>query len=226
MAHDFIAFPSTWDAIRRAVDASATPTAASLETIRDAATGGQADNPAKETTLAYREVLERLWILDPVPAWTPSRNYLSRLSFPPKHHLVDPALAVRLLGLSAEALLMGREQGPPIARDGTLLGHLFESLATLSIRVYAQAAEAEVRHLRLYSGAREVDLIIERPDQRIVAIEVKLGSAIRDDDVADLIWLRDKIGDDLLEAVVINTGPRAYRRNDGIAVVPLALLAP
>jgi uncharacterized protein len=206
--------------------AAATSTVASFETIRDAATGGQGDKPAKETVQAYREILERLWILDPVPAWIPSRNYLSRLSRPPKHHMADPALAVRLLGLNDDALLTGSEKGPPIARDGTLLGHLYESLVTLSLRVFAQAAEAEVRHLRLYSGTREVDLIIERPDQRIVAVEVKLGSALKDGDVDNLIWLREKIGHDLLDAVVINTGPHAYRRKDGIAVIPAALLGP
>lgn len=207
--------------------AAATSTTASFETIRDAATAGEGDKPSKATVQTHREILERLWILDPVPAWIPSRNYLNRLAQPPKHHMADPALAVRLLGLDQGALLEGRSgASPPIPRDGTLLGHLYESLVTLSVRVFAQAAEAEVRHLRLYSGAREVDLIIERPDRRVVAVEVKLSSAIGDRDVANLHWLRERIGDDLLDAVVINTGPEAYRREDGIAVIPGALLGP
>jgi predicted AAA+ superfamily ATPase len=99
-------------------------------------------------------------------------------------------------------------------------------LLTLSVKTFAQAAEAQVRHLRLKSGRREIDLIIERPDQRVVAIEVKLSSAIDQNDVKNLLWLREKIGDDLLDAVVINTGPTAYRRKDGIAIVPAALLGP
>lgn len=206
--------------------AAATSTSASWETIRDAATGGEVDKPAKQTTQAYRDILEQLWILDPVPAWMPSRNHLNRLGQPPKHHLVDPALAVRLLGLNTDALLRGAEPGPAIPRDGPLLGHLYESLITLSVRVFAQAAEAEVRHLRLHSGEREVDLIVERADQRVLAVEVKLGAAVTDEDVRNLVWLRDKIGDDLLDAVVISTGPRAYRRKDGIAVIPGALLGP
>ena len=206
--------------------AAATATTASFETIRDAATSGQGDKPARTTVQPYREILERLWILDPVPAWLPSRNHLNRLSQPPKHHLADPAFAVRLLGLDQEALLRGAESGPPVPRDGTLLGHLFESLLTLSVKTFAQAVEAEVRHLRLKGGRREIDLIIERPDQRVVAIEVKLSSAIDQNDVKNLLWLREKIGDDLLDAVVVNTGSRAYRRKDGIAVVPAALLGP
>lgn len=206
--------------------AAATATTASYETIRDAASSGLGEKPAKTTTQPYREVLERLWIVDPVQAWLPSRNQLNRLAQPPKHHLADPALAVRILGLDAAALLTGAEAGPPIPRDGTLLGHLFESLVTQSIRVYAQASEATVRHLRLHGGAREVDLIVERADQRVVAVEVKLARDIADDDVRNLRWLRDRMGEDVLDTVVITSGPIAYRRNDGIAVVPATLLGP
>jgi predicted AAA+ superfamily ATPase len=107
-----------------------------------------------------------------------------------------------------------------------LLGRLFESLVTLGVRVFAQAAEARVRHLRLHGGKREVDLIAERADQRVVAIEVKLGGEVKDDDVRHLGWLREQLGEDLLDAVVVHTGREAYRRRDGIAVVPAALLGP
>lgn len=206
--------------------AAATATTASHETIRDAATSGVGDKPSKTTTQPYREVLERLWIVDPVPAWHATRNHLARLAQPPKHHLADPALATRLLGLDIDALMTGWEAGPAIPRDGTLLGHLFESLVTLSMRVYAQAAEARVKHLRLQGGRHEVDLIVERADQRVLAIEVKLGGVVDDADVKHLRWLRDQLGADLLDAVVIHTGPQAYRRPDGIAVVPAALLGP
>ncbi|MGD8329526.1 MAG: DUF4143 domain-containing protein [Acidobacteriota bacterium] len=204
--------------------AAATATTAKFETIRDAATSGQGDKPAKSTTIPYRDVLERLWIVDEVPAWLPSRNYFSQLSKPPKHHLADPALAARLLGVGAGALLDGREAGPSIPRDGPLLGHLFESLVTLSVRAFAQVAEARVYHLRTKDGRQEVDLIIERDDHKVVAMEVKLGRTVSDDDAKTLHWLRDQIGDDLLDAMVVNTGEDAYRRADGIGVVPAALL--
>jgi uncharacterized protein len=206
--------------------AAATATTATYETIRDAATSGQADKPPKSTVIPYRDVLQQLWILDPVPAWTPTKNPLSRLARSPKHQLADPALAAHLLGASAEALLRGDEPGPPVPRDGTLLGHLFESLVTLSVRVYAQAAEATVGHLQIRGGRREIDLIVERPDGRVVAIEVKVARTITDGDVRHLLWLRDSIGVDLLDAVVIHAGPRAYRRSDGIGVIPASLLGP
>ncbi|HVW90866.1 MAG TPA: DUF4143 domain-containing protein [Gaiellaceae bacterium] len=208
--------------------AGAASTTASYEKIRDAASGGENEKPSKKTAAAYRDALERLWILDPVPAWAPTRNRLRRLSSPPKHHLLDPALAARLLGVGAGALLQEQrvEIGPAVPRDGTLLGGLFESLVTIGVRVYAQAAEARVGHLRTASGDHEIDLIVERDDGRIVALEVKLAATPRDDDVRHLHWLKERLGDEVLDLVVIGTGAYAYRREDGIAVVPAALLGP
>ena len=111
-------------------------------------------------------------------------------------------------------------------RDGTMLGRLFESLTALNLRVYAQHSEATVSHLRTRAGEHEVDFIVERPDHRVVAIEVKLAYEIEDQDVKHLLWLREKIGDDVLDAFVIGTGSEAYRRADGVGVVPAALLGP
>lgn len=215
-------------ALRRwmAAYAAASSTTTTLEKIRKAATSGEGEVLSKNTVIAYREVLSRLWIIEPVPGWLPSRSHLARLTQSPKHQLADPALAARLLGISDEALLGGHEPGTPVPRDGTFLGQLFESLVTLSIRSYAQSAEAQLRHLRTYDGRQEVDLIVERPDQRIVAVEVKLSSTVTDDDVANLTWLREKLGTDLLDSLVVTTGSHAYRRKDGIAVVPAVLLGP
>ena len=70
-----------------------------------AATPGDADKPAKATTIAYREALTRLWLLDPISGWIPEGNLLTRLAQAPKHHLADPALAARLLGATANGLL-------------------------------------------------------------------------------------------------------------------------
>jgi hypothetical protein len=204
--------------------AAATSTTTSYETIRDAATGGEGTKPSKRTTMPYRDILERLWIVDPVPAWIPSRNPISRLSHPPKHHLADPALAARLLGATTETLLSGEKAEEP--GKGPLVGALFESLAALSVRVYAQAAEARVGHLRTFGGEREIDLIIERADGRVLAIEVKLGGTVDDTDVKHLLWLKRELEDDLIDMAVLTTGPQAYRRPDGVAVIPLALLGP
>lgn len=205
--------------------AAATATTATYETIRHAATAGEGTAPSRATTQPYRDALGRLFLLDPVPGWGPTRNRIAQLALPPKHHLADPALAARLLAVDVEDLLEGRDAGPPVPRAGTLLGALFESLVTLSVRAYAQAAEAAVGHLRTKGGDHEVDLIVERGG-RVVAIEVKLAQVIGDADVRQLAWLASRLGDDLVDSFVISTGAEAYRRPDGIGVVPAALLGP
>ena len=63
-------------------------------------------------------------------------------------------------------------------------------------------------------------------DGRVVAVETRLSQVVRDHDVRHLRWLRQEIGDELADAVVVTTGTEAYRRQDGIAVVPAALLGP
>jgi predicted AAA+ superfamily ATPase len=203
---------------------AATATSASYNRILDAATPGEAEKPSRKATEAYRQILSDLWLLEPLPAWFPDRKTLSRLGQGPKHQLADPALAVRLLGLGPDALLSGEESGPEAFRDGDLLGRLFESLVTLSLRVYAQPNEASVHHLRTRNGDHEVDLIVERDDGRALAIEVKLSPVVSDEDVRHLHWLRERMGGDLIDALVVTTGQHAYRREDGIGVVPAALL--
>lgn len=106
-----------------------------------------------------------------------------------------------------------------------MLGHLFESLVTLCVRVAAQAAEA-VGHLRTRNGDHEVDLVLVRDDGRVLAVEVKLAATVEDRDTAHLHWLANGLRGGLLDAIIVNTGPNAYRRPDGIGVVPLALLGP
>lgn len=207
--------------------AAATSTTTSLAKIAAAAAEGSVGVPARNTLDAYRDALRRLFILDPVPGWSPGRSHLKELAAAPKHHLADPALVVSLLGMSEGALLEGEGPGVGVQRDGPFLGALFESLVTLCVRVYAQAAEAKVAHFRTHRGDREVDLIVERRDKRCVALEVKLSPLVNDEDVKHLVWLRDRLGPDLLDAAVITTGTDAYRRpSDGIAVIPLALLGP
>ena len=126
-------------------------------------------------------------MLEPLEAWSPTNSPLKRLVSSPKRHVVDLAVEARLVGLVGPALLSGR--GPTaIARDGTFRGSLFESLAALSLRLLAQAAETRVSHVRTKDGEREIAFVID--------------------------------------AAVITTGRHAYRRPDGSAVVPLALLGP
>ncbi|MDR2564929.1 MAG: DUF4143 domain-containing protein, partial [Bifidobacteriaceae bacterium] len=207
--------------------AAATATTASYERILAAATPGEGDKPSRGAVTRYRDILSELYLLDPLPAWLPGRNRLKRLGQAPKHYLADPALAARLLRVSPDALLAGNAETPRIAgADASLLGALFEHLAALSVRVHAAGSEARVYHLRTERGEHEVDLIVETDDARVVAFEVKLAQTVEDRDVRHLRWLSEQLGGNLVDAAVLTTGTHAYRRRDGIAVVPLALLGP
>lgn len=105
-----------------------------------------------------------------------------------------------------------------------MLGPLFESLVTLGVRSMAQANEARVHHLRTGAGRHEVDLIVEGHEGQVVGLEVKLNPAVTDREVRHLLWLRDQLPDRVVDLAVITTGAAAYRRTDGVAVIPLALL--
>ncbi|HEY7966714.1 MAG TPA: DUF4143 domain-containing protein [Solirubrobacteraceae bacterium] len=214
-------------ALRRwmAAYAAASSTTAALATISDAASAG-GHRPSKKTIRSFRDALSRVWMLDEVPAWIPGNNRLSELGRAPKHQLADPALAAQLLGVQAASLLSGEGAGASIPRNGTLLGALFESLAALSLRIYATRSDARVGHLRTARGRQEIDLIVERADGRVVAVEVKLAQTVSGRDSRNLEWLRSRLGDQVLDRVVITTGRSAYRQADGVAVVPLALLGP
>lgn len=185
---------------------------------------------SRSTTIEYRRLMQSLWILDELPGWTPDRNELSKANQAAKHHLVDPALAAVLVGATLTNLM---EQGEPIrhrelsgTRDpGKIVGNLLESLAAQSVRVYAQSARATVSHLSTKDG-HEVDLIVEGEDGRVVALEVKANPGGTSNDTKHVRWLHERIGPDLADAAVLTTGQVAYRGNDGIARIPLALLGP
>jgi predicted AAA+ superfamily ATPase len=202
--------------------AAATGSTASNTTIGEAAsTSGEA--PARSTTERYRDALTQLWLLDPVSAWMPGNDF-TRLSLSPKHFLADPALTARLLSLDEPRLLAGASTKMLGPQDRTVLGALFEALVALSLQTYAQAAEATVHHVRTTRGDHEVDFLLHRNDGTNIAVEVKLNGAPDTNDVRHLLWLKEQMGDSLADMVLINTGPHAYRRADGVAVVPLALI--
>ncbi len=203
--------------------AAATATTTSLEKLRRAVSP-ETNPPAATTVRPYAEFLTALRILDPLPGWHPTLNHLRSLTTSPKHHLADPALALRLLNLDPDSLLDGTGPELPIVRDGTYLGALFESLVALTLRVFAQSSETRVAHLRTKGGRHEIDFIIDT-GQHILAIETKLAATVTDTDLQHLHWLRQTLTTPTTLAV-ITTGTDAYTRKDGIHIIPLALLGP
>lgn len=198
--------------------AAASSTTTSYTKILNAASPGESSKISKDSALTYRDILSKLWLLDPVPAWFPNPSPFKKLTASAKHQIFDPGIATALLGLTPSTLL---SQDPG---SWELFGQLFESLVTLTVRAAGQAAEAKVSHLRTQGGGREVDLILERYDGKVIAFEAKLKPTPTDNDVRHLHWLGDQLGPRLVNKVVVTTGTDAYRRSDGVAVVPLALL--
>ena len=202
--------------------AAATATNAKWETIRDAANQGSSEPPAKSTVIPYRDALTTLRILDELPAWLPTKNQFTRVSAGSKHYLADPALALRLLSLGS-IQLSSRAGYEAATGDTPLFGRMFEALVALGIRTSAEARFAKVMHFRDAKGNREIDLIVERVDGKILAIEVKLSEVITQHDCRHLNWLEGQLGEELIDKVVIYSGRHAYRQN-GVALIPLALL--
>lgn len=197
--------------------AAATATTSSYSNVLDAAVPESGNKPARSTTNAYRDHLSQLWLLDPIYSWQPVlNNPFKWLMRAPKHHLADPALAARLLDLNSASLSSGR--------GAAMAGPLFESLATLTLRVASEAADARVGHLRTKNGDREVDLVVEGFNGEILGIEVKLSAHVSDQHVRHLLWMREQLGERVSDLVILYSGKQAYRRRDGVAVIPLALL--
>ena len=142
--------------------AASASTAASYETIRDAATGGHGEKPARTTTAPYVDILQRLWIIEPVPAWLPTPNRMARLASPTRHQLADPALAARLLGVGVEGLLAGRGAGPGGPPTGTLLGALFESLVGVNVDDATAGRDPVPRGLRAHDGDPDLGVLPHR----------------------------------------------------------------
>jgi len=197
--------------------ARSTATEASVTTLsRD--TGGASGAVNRETVSGYLDVLERLMVIEPLPAWQTALRDKARLRQAPVWHFVDPSLAVAAMGATPDQL---------VAEPKTL-GLLFESLAVRDLRVYSAPHRGKVFHARDSAG-REVDAIIEYPDGW-VACEIKLGLGQVEDAAQNLTAFVDAVntqtvGPCLARVVIIGIGP-GYRRPDGVMVVPLASLCP
>ena len=193
-------------------------TEATLATLAADTGGARPVDP--RTASAYLAVLERLFVVEDVPAWSPKLRSRSRLREAPKRQLADPSLAAAALDADPARLL----------GDPATLGFLFESLCIRDLRVYAQPLRATVSHYRDNTGL-EVDAIIRRRNGDWIAAEVKLGGrAAVDAAAASLTKLRDRIDPEVTgpprRLVVITSTGYAYERTDDVCVVPITALGP
>ncbi|WP_257203413.1 ATP-binding protein [Corynebacterium cystitidis] len=171
----------------------------------------------RDTIPIYLDALHRLRLVEEQPAWRTHLRSKATLRSSPKQHFVDPSLAAAALGASTETLL----------HDLNTTGFLFESLVVRDLRIYAQIADATVYHYRDSSG-READAIVQDRRGRWCAVEVQLGQGQIDAAAANLHHFAEtidttKVGEPAA-LIVVTVGDIAYRRPDGVLVVPINAL--
>lgn len=175
------------------------------------------DTIDKDTFNKYMLVLQRLYVVEELEAWNPNLRSKTTIRKKNTRHFVDPSIATSALGVGPLGLFS----------DMKTFGFLFESLVIRDLRIYCDTLNANVYHYR-DKLEREADAVIQFEDGDWALIEVKLGD---DEDIAlaasKLIALSNDIDIDNKKPaflMIITKGPLAYRREDGVYVVPLACL--
>ena len=191
-------------------------TMASARTLLDDVESTEATLSDK-TLSTYYNALRRIFVVEDMPAWSPSLRSRTAIRSSPKRLLVDPAVAAAVMRANPEAIL----------RDFEYFGFLFEALCARDIRVYAQRADGDVFHYRDKSGL-EADMIVQLRDGRWGAIEVKLGQRQIEEAATNLLKLKEKIDTDTIREpsflLIVTGGQYAFRRKDGVLVVPAGCL--
>jgi len=170
-----------------------------------------------KTISSYMNALRRIYVVEDLPAWAPSLRSKTAIRTTEKRHFVDPSIATAVMRTNPEGILM----------DFEYFGFLFEALCTRDVRIYAQANDGDVFHYRDKSGL-EADLIIRLRNGKWAAVEVKLGQRQIEEAAKNLLALKNKVDNEKMGEVsflmVITGGQFAYRRNDGVWVVPIGCL--
>ncbi len=207
--------------VRRLVESLARNVATEAKIVSLAADVNADGGDTHATTLrVYLDALERVFAVEPQPAWNVALRSRSRLRTTAKVHFVDPSLACAALRVGADRL----------ARDVDYFGCVFESMVVRDLRVYASLDRGEVFHYRDNTGL-EVDVVIEFPGGGWGAVEVKLGEQRLADAEASLLKLaRERVDTALVGEpaflAVVTAGQFARTLPSGVHVIPLATLGP
>lgn len=169
------------------------------------------------TVTAYLSAFKRLFLTHDTEPFSPFLRSPSRIKQQPKRRFCDPSLAAALLGATPAMLL----------RDLRTFGFLFESLAVRDLEIYAEAIGAKLFHYQDYDND-EIDAVLQFPDGTWCACEVKLNPADIDAAANDLLRISTKFVHNPPKslAVVVGKEGLAYRRQDGVYVLPLTSLKP
>lgn len=179
----------------------------------------QGEPPSMATVAEYVDALARASVTEDLEAWSPRLRSKTAIRTSPTRHFTDPAIAAALLNASPALLL----------EDFNTFGLLFESMCVRDLRVYTEALRGNVFHYRDKTGL-EADAVLSLHDGRWALVEVKMGHSKIDEAAEHLKKLASRIDTDHEGApsfmMVLTATEAAYRREDGVVVVPLACLAP
>lgn len=172
-----------------------------------------------ETVKEYLDIFERLFITDNQPPFSTGVRSSVRVKQAAKRHFADPSLACSLLKATPAGLL----------GDLETLGFLFEALCERDLKIYAESFGGTLYHYQDYNG-REIDAVIELPDSRWCAFEIKLGANQIDAAAQNLLNIKKAFEADpkgkppAVLCVLCGMANAAYRRPDGVYVVPITAL--
>ncbi len=190
---------------------------AKITSIRADMMANDVDSLSTETIYNYINALKSIFVVEDLPAWSPNLRSRTAIRSSDTRHFVDPSIAVAALGIGPSDLL----------NDLNTMGLLFESMCIRDLRVYAESLEGKVYHYRDKSGL-ECDAIVHLRNGSYGLIEVKLGGSEIETAARNLLALSAKIDPARMKAasfMMILTGTGyAYKREDGVYVVPLACL--
>lgn len=194
-------------------------TVVSNETVKNDMRSYDDESISNDTYYDYSDCLDRIHLLEDTPSFKANFRSNVRIGKKPKRHLTDVSLAVAALGLNHKKL-MG---------DLNTFGFMFESLCEHDLQIYAECAGGSLYHYRDDSG-REVDAIVESEDGSWGAFEIKLGAGQIDDAAEHLLRMRDVFesrgNTPFVLCVISGLSNWAYRRPDGVFVVPITSLGP
>jgi len=172
-----------------------------------------------ETVKEYLDIFDRLFITDNQPPFSTGVRSSVRVKQAVKRHFCDPSLACALLKATPASLL----------GDLETLGFLFEALCERDLKIYAESFGGLLYHYQDYQG-REIDAVIELPDSRWCAFEIKLGANQIDAAAQNLLSLKKSFENDpkgkppAVLCVLCGLTSAAYQRPDSVYVVPITAL--
>jgi len=171
------------------------------------------------TVATYLNALERIFVVENLPAWNPALRSKTPLRTAPKRHFVDPSIATAVMGISARRLL----------DDFNTFGLLFESMCIRDLRIYAESLGGTVCHYRDKTGL-ESDAVLTLRDGRWAAVEIKMGANEFDIAAKNLKKFVDRVDTTKMREpsflMILTATEFAYRREDGVYIVPLGCLKP